>query len=171
MKANIELKARLDDIRTVREVAERIATEPSQVIHQVDTYFSVENGRLKMRVIDGREGQLVWYFRPDVADSKESRYLVTPIAAWRDVQETLAGANGVLCCVTKRREVSMFRNVRIHLDRVENLGEFLEFEAVLGPDCDARQGLELVNYLRGEFAIRDDQLIEGSYSDLLLAES
>ncbi|MCU0979871.1 MAG: adenylate cyclase, partial [Pirellulaceae bacterium] len=62
----------------------------------------------------------------------------------------------------------LYHNVRIHLDRVVDLGEFLEFEAVLGPEVNADSGHAQVAFLRDQFQIADADLLSGSYADLLL---
>ena len=66
----------------------------------------------------------------------------------------------------KHREIYLYHNVRIHLDRVVNLGEFLEFEAVLGPDVSQDEGNAQVEYLREQFDIASTDLLTGSYADL-----
>lgn len=173
---NIELKARLaslDDARAVcRELAEFSAEE-----RQVDTYFRCQHGRLKLRerrlehhAPDSSDDQLVWYLRPDAETVRPSDYLLLPVNDAAALKSVLAAALGVLVVVEKRREIFLYRNVRIHLDRVERLGDFLEFEAVLGPGDDDAAGAELVRELAGRFAITPAMLVEGSYSDLLLVK-
>lgn len=62
----------------------------------------------------------------------------------------------------------MWGDVRIHLDRVEGLGDFLEFEAVAPEQSDLADERQKVRNLREIFAIRSDDLIDRSYSDLML---
>lgn len=173
---NIELKARLaslDDARIVcRELAEFSAKE-----RQVDTYFQCRHGRLKLRErrveahsADASDDQLVWYLRPDDEAVRASDYLLLPVKDAAALKAVLAAALGVMVVVEKRREIFLYRNVRIHLDRVERLGDFLEFEAVLGPGDDDAANAELVRELAARFALSPSMLIEGSYSDLLLVK-
>lgn len=77
---NIELKARLADLPTAIVTAQSLATEPPQSRHQIDTYFVVPHGRLKMREAFGCEAQLVWYSRSDQAEAKSSDYRLVPVA-------------------------------------------------------------------------------------------
>jgi predicted adenylyl cyclase CyaB len=77
---------------------------------------------------------------------------------------------GVLCVVRKRRELFGWENVRIHLDQVEGLGNFIEFEGVVSPVADERLSRERVDHLVNEFAISDADQIGVSYSDLILAK-
>ena len=82
------------------------------------------------------------------------------------VKQSLVAALGVRQVVDKHREIHLYHNVRIHLDRVADLGEFLEFEAVLGADVSAEEGNSQVRYLREQFGIADEDLQTGSYADI-----
>ena len=167
MRRNIEIKARLASLIVARAVAERLATEPPQVQHQVDTYFKVADGRLKLREIEGAEPQLIWYRRSDQPNAKGSDYLLVPIVDSASLKEALSGAVGIDVVVDKVREIYLHDNVRIHLDRVEGLGEFLEFEAVLSNAIDDVKGHEQLSWLLQQFSIAEKDLVATSYSNLL----
>lgn len=164
--SNIELKARLASLGEAREIAQRLATERLPDQHQVDTYFHCNQGRLKLREINGERGELIWYDRPDQTEPKASRYCLVPVDDPAAVKQSLVAALGVRHVVDKHREIHLYHNVRIHLDRVADLGDFLEFEAVLGPDVSADKGSSQVQYLREQFGIADDDLETGSYADI-----
>jgi len=69
--------------------------------------------------------------------------------------------------VRKRREIYLVENVRIHLDEVEGLGTFLEFEAMLDQQHpDEQVARELLDRLAGEFGLGPDSLLSGSYGEL-----
>jgi len=162
---NIELKARLFDRARANETCVRIGAESQGDIQQTDTYFAVPNGRLKLRECDPGEGCLVFYHRADVAAARASDYHIEP--AGESMGQLLKHALGVLGVVRKTRALWLWKNVRIHLDRVEDLGEFIEFEAVLSARYDDADGIEKLAYLRDSFEIRDGDLETGSYLDLL----
>lgn len=164
---NIELKARLASLDEAREIAIRLATDRLEDQHQIDTYFHCKQGRLKLREINRERAELIWYERPDHAEPKASNYCVVPMDDPVAAKQSLVAALGVRQVVEKHREIYLYHNVRIHLDRVTNLGEFLEFEAVLGPDVTAEEGDAQVKYLREQFAIAAGDLLTGSYSDLI----
>ena len=71
--------------------------------------------------------------------------------------------------VVKARRLFFWKGVRIHLDRVEGLGDFIEFEAVIGEDLDRGSAGRLVEELRHAFGIEDGRLLSGSYCDLAMA--
>lgn len=58
---------------------------------------------------------------------------------------------------------------RIHLDRGEDLGDFIEFEGVVVDGEEPSRFTALLDSLRGSFAIRDEDLQRESYCDLLRA--
>jgi predicted adenylyl cyclase CyaB len=166
-RRNVELKARVASLEPLREIAERLATQRLGRQVQTDTYFHCRNGRLKLREISAQEAQLIWYCRPDVADAKTSSYYLTPVADPALLKKALGGALGVQTVVVKQRDVYLHHNVRIHLDDVQQLGCFLELEAVLSAESDARAGREQVERLREEFAIAASDLLTSSYGDML----
>ena len=55
MARNVEIKARVDDPRAVRRRALELADERPRVLEQVDTFYDVKRGRLKLRELgEGR---------------------------------------------------------------------------------------------------------------------
>jgi predicted adenylyl cyclase CyaB len=180
---NIELKAHLADIDAARATAQRLATSYLGFQQQTDTYFHCSQGRLKLReIVDfGTQSeeknpasramrtrtQLISYDREDEIEAKESYYQIVEIANSARVRE-LKTQMGIRAVVTKRREVYLYHNVRIHLDEVQELGSFLEFEAVLGPGVDRVTGRAQVALLKSEFGIRQDDLLDCSYIDMKL---
>jgi adenylate cyclase len=163
---NIEIKARLDDLPAARRVAETLATQRVDVQEQTDTYFRCANGRLKLRQISGQISQLIWYVRPSDPQPKASEYHLTPVPKPETLMAALRTAMGIVNVVRKRREIYLWRNVRIHLDDVEGLGQFLEFEAVLSPEIDEAAGRAELQGLMAEFDIQPKNLLAGSYIDM-----
>ncbi len=164
---NVEVKARLADLDEARRIAQRVATENLGVQDQVDTYFVCQQGRLKLRVINGEVGQLIWYRRPDELEAKVSNYCIVPVEDHQAVAKSLEAMLGVRKIVEKTRELFLVDNVRIHLDEVKQLGAFFELEAVLSEEDDEQSGHEQVKSLCGEFGISANELLPGSYSDML----
>jgi predicted adenylyl cyclase CyaB len=168
-RRNLELKARLDSLDTARQIAQRLATEQRRTQVQTDVYFHCRHGRLKLRHIKGSSAQLVSYTRPDQQEISLSRYRLAEVPDAVAVEQALADALGIWLSVRKCREIYMYHNVRIHLDQVEGLGVFLEFEAVLGPTADEPTSQQRLDFLTHQFGIRPESLIEKSYSDMLAA--
>jgi adenylate cyclase class 2 len=168
---NIEIKARCGDLDAARAAAQSLGAEPAGTVNQLDTYFRVPNGRLKLREINGERAELIWYVRPDHADARASDYSIVPVTpdAVGSLKRTLATALTVRGEVRKRRELWLWHNVRIHLDTVEHLGTFIEYEAVIGSGegGDERTAHERLRQLSEVMNVRDEDRLAQSYSDLL----
>ncbi|MEN8159378.1 MAG: class IV adenylate cyclase, partial [Myxococcota bacterium] len=149
MPANLELKARCSDLAAARRRAEAVATEWLGVDTQVDTYFRAPGGRLKLRESTLSGAQLIPYLRPDAKEARRSDYVVIPVPEPERTRALLTALLGVHRVVRKRREIALHHNVRIHLDRVEGLGDFVELEAVWdgSPEGEAEQATR-VAFLR-----------------------
>jgi adenylate cyclase class 2 len=147
-----------------------MGAEDKGVLLQKDTYFKVPRGRLKLRRERGTNARLIAYERPDLSDKKESRYRVVEVGDDSGLEEALASTLGIRAVVKKERRLFLLEGVRIHLDSVDNLGSFIEFEGVAEPgDVDLARFERLFADLRRSFGIEDADLVRGSYSDLILA--
>ena len=170
MKRNIEIKAKLHDWSRAEQTARSLSgnAQPLQ-LSQIDTYFHVQSGRLKLWEISGMENraELIHYQRSNLSGPKKSDYRVCPAEDASALKDVLSQALGVRTVVMKRRSVYLFHNVRIHLDRVESLGAFLEFEAVLSDSDDEAQGVEIINDLLARFGLAQEDLVKGSYGDMM----
>jgi predicted adenylyl cyclase CyaB len=163
---NIEIKARCSDHNPVREFLHGERAEFRGKDHQVDTYFCVPHGRLKLREGD-IENNLIFYQRPDGEAPKQSDVTLYTSADATTLKQALAGALGVSIVVDKRREIYFINNVKFHLDTVKGLGSFLEIEAI---DIDGSIGIEKLReqcrtYM-AKLGVRDEDLIAGSYSEM-----
>jgi adenylate cyclase, class 2 len=112
---------------------------------------------------------LIAYERPDLTGHKESHYRLIEIREPIELKDALASVLGVKVVVSKTRRLFIFKGVRIHLDRVDGLGNFIELEGVVADGGDPSDFAELLDDLRRSFGIRDADLLRGSYSDLLRA--
>jgi len=69
--------------------------------------------------------------------------------------------------VCKNRTLLLSGRTRIHLDRVEGLGDFLELEVVLEEGESVESGEAVARELMQKLGIDPYQLVEGAYVDLL----
>jgi len=167
MPANLELKARYPSRERALSCAAACGAVFRGTLLQTDTYFRVPRGRLKLRESEGNAAELIYYERSEETPERWSRFTreqVTPAAGLRRV---LSEAFGVLAVVRKSRELYIFRDARIHIDQVEGLGTFLEFEVTGG---ETRETASTMRDLRNAFAVEDESVIKASYSDLILAK-
>ena len=167
MARNIELKARDPDPARSLDVSLALGAEDHGWLQQLDTYFKVPQGRLKLREQDGA-AELIHYERSDEAIARESSYRIVPIEDPDGLKDALAAALGVMVAVEKARQLLVWRNVRIHLDEVPGLGSFIELEAAAEPGSDLSGEYRNIAELREALAISDDQVLADGYSDELL---
>ncbi len=165
---NFECKAKVDDTSFYEAI---ILQQPHRFAGtdiQTDTYFNVPKGRLKLR--EGNiENALIQYERSDTADAKVSKvvlYKHSPDAALKEILTTQFGIKTV---VMKERRIYFIDNVKFHFDRVEQLGCFLEIEAISEAESVSEAALQhqCEHYLQ-LLQISRSQLVAASYSDLLL---
>jgi adenylate cyclase, class 2 len=164
---NVEIKARCADLAAMARAAAAAGAVLVSTIGQVDTYFNVERGRLKLRQADGIDQALIFYRRPDDSEPKLSRYELVPIAPGQELGLILEQALGVRTVVRKRRQLWRLDNIRIHLDEVEGLGSFVEFEVQVLPGRDVAGCRAQADALMDRLGIRQSDLIAGSYADLV----
>jgi cytidine deaminase len=165
---NVELKAIDRDPEATLAASLALGAVDQGILVQRDTYFGARGGRLKLRE-QGGAGELIAYRRPDRNEPTESAYVLAPVGAPSEVGEALDSALGAVMVVSKRRRLLLWEGVRIHLDDVDELGTFIEFEAVLPDAGDLTTAHEKVAKLRAALRIQDDDLVAGGYADLLLA--
>lgn len=172
---NLEIKLRLSPARlTALAATVRAAGLPVTVLDQIDSYFPVPAGRLKLRQITPEAGEptaeLIAYQRPDLTGPRWSAYELLPLApdVANRLKAMLTASLGVGAVVAKRRLVAIRGRSRIHLDQVEGLGCFLEIETVAQGDDETGIDRELqatLEWLGVDPA--NEEPINGSYADLM----
>ena len=165
---NFEFKARLTNEPRVREALKRLGARFIGTDHQIDTYFRVPSGRLKVR--EGRiENALIFYRRSDVRRARQAAVEMMLLPRRNSLRAILTRALGILAVVDKRREIYFVKNVKIHLDRVRQLGKFVEVEAI-SRTSDVKKIRSQARQFRELFGITAKDIVAESYSDLILAK-
>jgi len=165
MPKNLELKSPYDSLSRGNRIARAIGAVHHGTLRQVDTYFNVRSGRLKLREIDGEEFELIYYKRANAKTSRYSDYRIVPLTEPRSARDLFRVLFGVSVVVRKKRTLFLYQNARIHIDSVERLGTFIEFEVVV--NRGKKQARALMQFLRKEFRVDPTSIVGGSYSDLL----
>jgi predicted adenylyl cyclase CyaB len=162
---NLEAKFHLDNIDSARCSAIAIGFAARATIRQRDTFFRVSNGKLKLREESDRAA-LIHYRRAPAGALELSDYTIVPVADPAAMRAIFADALGVLAEVRKSRELLTRRNVRLHLDRVDGLGDFGEIEAVLEEGEAAELYRAEVAEILAALGIPERELIDASYFEL-----
>jgi adenylate cyclase class IV len=165
---NIEFKAELRDIEAARAQCAALGATREGAFRQRDTYYQLSDGRLKKREEPQETAVWIYYHRPDLVRPRMSNYTILTSDQARlrwgvdDIEPWLA--------VEKVRELWLLDNVRIHLDVVEGLGLYVEFEAIVSRDHDVEACHRAIARLRTSFEPILGEPISASYSDLVAAE-
>ena len=170
MHINFEFKAKHENISEAERILLKYRPRFIGEDHQIDTYFDVPKGRLKLR--EGNiEHALIFYERHDSATAKQSSVILYQHKPDPALKFILSSAIGIKTVVHKKRRIYFIDNVKFHFDEVNDLGTFIEVEAI---DKDGSLGLEKIKeqcaYYQQLLGIADKDFIAGSYSDMLLAK-
>jgi predicted adenylyl cyclase CyaB len=167
MPSNIEIKARIRDFDEIRRRAEQLSDTPMEVIPQEDTFFNTPLGRLKLRVLSEDKGQLIYYTRPDQEGPKRSDYHISLTSDPENLKRVLELAYGIRGIVRKTRYLYLVDQTRVHLDDVEDLGQFMELEVVMREGQSDAEGQLIAEGLMAALGVERSDLLEGAYMDLL----
>lgn len=172
---NVEFKAELRDLELARSICRQLGATHAGDLRQVDTYFKVASGRLKKREITypsepeaAADVEFIFYDRPDQTSPRLSHFVVYDEQTARE----RFGTRGlpIELTVAKHRCLFLTGPVRIHLDTVDDLGTFMEFEAIVSRAHPVRKCHELVGQLRQHFQPVIGEAIAVSYCDLMRLE-
>ena len=163
---NLEFKANCDSLDVLRQRLVALQAEHRRTMKQLDTYFNIPQGRLKLREISAHEATLIYYERSDLAKSRYSNYQICDIPEPMAFKQIATIALGVKAVIEKQRELWMFGDTRVHLDEVRDLGQFVELETVIRNQTEGEAQAEH-QLVKNALGITDEDLVSVSYSDLL----
>ena len=167
MPRNTEIKAVLLDVAAAHATAARLSGMAPQLLLQEDIFFPCSGARLKLRILAPDHGELIRYERADKAGARSSVYQIASTSDPGILLEILAATLGTSGIVKKRRHLYLIGQTRVHIDEVEGLGDFLEFEAVMRPDQSDEEGNRIVAELLSQFGIDRQQIVAEAYVNLL----
>jgi adenylate cyclase class IV len=138
---NIELKIKVDNFKDILIKIKSLNCRKIAVLNQLDTYFNCFNGRFKLREINNKKFELIFYRRTNQKSFKVSQYEVATLdkKLAQNFKYFLSQVLGVKVVVKKRRISWLYKKTRIFLDEVTGLGKFLELETVVGGGISFRQ--------------------------------
>lgn len=166
---NIEIKLFVDSFGGIVDLLESMEADFVEELSQLDAYFEVSKGRLKLREINGEVFQLIYYLRPDTEESKLSDYQIVSLdqSQCEGLKSLLRSVHGEKVVVQKKRVLWRYQNTRIHLDEVEGLGAFVELETVLD-GIDFPQGEEEHQMVFDSLCLDAQKKVYCSYCDLMM---
>lgn len=171
MPTNFEFKARANDLEELEKQLLELNPQFIGTDHQIDTYFDVSKGRLKLR--EGNiENALIYYERENTSDAKQSNILLYKHLPDKTLKDILIKVHGIKAVVDKIRKIYFIDNVKFHFDTVSQLGTFIEVEAI---DTTSEIGIEKLKEQCEKYAllfkIAPEDYVAYSYSDMILFPS
>jgi predicted adenylyl cyclase CyaB len=167
MPTNVEIKAKVTDLEGFQKRVKAISETHEELILQEDTFYHTPKGRLKLRILAGDRGQLIYYERGNQTGPKQSDYWLFETAEPENLKQVLDEGLGIRGAVRKKRRLYRVGNTRIHLDEVAGLGTFMELEVVLTPGQSLEDGQKVAAGLMEKLKIDEKDLIVGAYIDLM----
>ena len=164
---NLEIKVNCKDLKKIEGILNSLNVKFLSEGFQRDTYFKVPRGNLKLRETNTGEDFLIWYKRREKAGPKLSEYYIYQTEKSQNLKNFLKNAFGEKITIEKIRKIYMYKNVRIHLDRVKGLGNFIELEAVLSKDSVDKESRKNINFLVEKLCIKKEDLLKSSYSEIV----
>jgi predicted adenylyl cyclase CyaB len=164
MARNLEIKVKFSSHTSIKEILTNNGIIGSEFIHQKDIYYKVDRGILKLR-IENEKQTLIYYDRNEKSKKRWSDYYLLNITT-QDADIFFKRLLDEIVTVEKQRELFLYKNTRIHLDKVKGLGYFIELETrVINGLKDAEKRF---TYLVDLLNLRSKTEIRASYKDLLL---
>ena len=168
----VEIKARCKDQKAMQARIENLGAVLVSNENQRDTFFRLPKDksgmRLKLREA-ANDKLLIGYSRPDTAGPKNCLVDLYEYSEAEKLLAVLTSTLGVLLEVKKIRKVYRLGRAKIHLDQVENLGDFVEIEILGQRDRDTPKDLKAeCDKLIEKLEIATDSLVECAYADLLM---
>ena len=165
----IELKARIEDQNDIRKKLSNLGAEYKGSFLQIDHYFNVPEGRLKLRTVENSDiAELIFYERENIEGPKIDEAFIIRIQDQMGLKNILKRILKTYIVVEKNREIHLYQGTRIHLDKVKKLGNFIEFERQTIDDPNRINNDQLIlRKLMRTLGITEDNLESFSYSDLL----
>ena len=165
---NFEFKAKVDELEKYENKLLSLNPTFKGLDHQIDTYFNAQQGRLKLR--EGNiENSLINYDRENISGSKESQIILYQHEPNVALKSILTRQLGVKIIVDKKRKIYFIDNIKFHFDIVENLGTFIEVEAI-----DSKEEFTIEELKKqcdkyfDFFELKEQNIIDKSYSDLII---
>ena len=165
---NLEFKVQIFNCEAYERKLQTLNPKSLGTEKQLDTYFNVEKGRLKLRE-SGKKSRLINYVRAEDAGIKIAQIMLYEHEPNIMLKRILTEQLGIKVIVNKERKKYSCGSVVFHFDVVDELGSFLEVEV---SDIDNHFSIKKMQQIIDKyvqfFDLKKDQLIKASYSDLLI---
>lgn len=159
---NLGFKVKVNSLKEYENLLVQLNPTKFGINHQIDTYFETIKGRLILRETTGKQTKLI-----DESNAMEIvLYEHNPSESLKSI---LSNQLEIKVIVNKKRKIYGIANVKFFFDIVENLGAFLEVQAIgENEDSTVEKLKKQCDYYYDYFNIHPGNVEELSYGDLLL---
>lgn len=170
MAQNIEIKAFVSNLTRALDLLTGNCASSGDPEEQIDIFFFSPTGRIKLRYCGPETGILIFYERRDRAEPKLSTYETYVTHNPKQLEKVLRASYDVELVVRKVRRKFGYRNAIIHLDSVQDLGDFIEVEVELDGHQSREEIEALMCEIVGLLEINPGDLVKYAYADLIKAK-
>ena len=162
---NVDFKCELRDPELARIALNKLGAQFVNTVTQQDTYYRVPDGRLKKREVDGEPAEYIYYHRLNRPQPTLSHFTVYT----EEQVRTRFGTKPlpVWLVVNKTRDIFLLRGTHIHIDNVQDLGYFLEVDALVSANQHVGRCHRLIGKIRDLLGPALGEPIATSYADLI----
>lgn len=164
MPANIELKIKVSSFTGVKKKLKELRIKPVKILNQKDIYYEASKNLLKLR-IENEKSELIKYSRNESQRERISNYKILQLEKVNNPEKFFSTLFNYEAVVEKQRTLYMYKNTRIHLDKVQNLGKFIELESVVV--SGKKKAISEFNEVILKLGINLKNQIRKSYRDLI----
>ena len=164
MPRNLEIKIKLHSLKNVKQKLKQHRIGLKEILIQKDVYYAVDKGLLKLRIENGKSS-LIYYLRNEKSQKRWSDFKLVKLAEGNH-EKLFYKFLTTEITVSKIRELYLYNNTRIHLDKVKGLGSFIELETIVveGLNDAEKRFAKMIKILD----LKTYNQIRASYRDLLL---
>ncbi len=164
---NLEIKARILDVRSKRKLIEAIGGKVYSVQEETDTYFNTKKGTsLKIKEIGGKSSLLSYQFDPlkKISNFKTFENLNDP-GSLKDILNDILGIKSV---ISKRKTVYRYKNININFTEIDGLGVFVELQIASKNNAkDMNSDKEAISDLSKILEIKQEDIETHGYGDII----
>ncbi len=164
MATNLEIKIKVDSFDEILKLLKSIKAKSFGELHQKDIYYKTKSGLLKLR-IEGNKKELIKYDRAEDKKNRWSDYEILTFES-KNPKKIMDSLFDYETTVVKTRKLFMYKNTRIHLDTVKDLGKFIELETIV--TSTKKNAQERFNYLIKSLNLNTKNELRLSYRNLML---
>lgn len=166
MAKNLEIKLYVNSFDDILRELKRLGANYQGTLKQRDVYYRVRNYLLKLRLVND-EHQLIKYKRNETGGDRFSDYQIMVLKG-DNPELYLKDVFDVEAIVEKKRELYLYKNTRIHLDTVDDLGHFIELETIVtDTEEDAKQRF---HFLLESLHLDFEKQLRKSYRDMKMVK-